>query len=235
MKPTLTDPSTTPHDPGPTMPLAESAYVRLRGMILECELMPGAPLTEGSVVARLDIGKTPVREAMRRLVQEGLLQVTPRSGYTVAPITLRDLDEVFRLRQITEGASAALAAGRLSFDALTRLGELCEIGYNADDSQSILRFLSLNAEYHGIVARASGNRRLADLVQRLLDESQRMIHVGILLRPRSHEVRKEHSELLRWLRAGDGKRARALVEAHIESARLIARESLMNQVESSAA
>jgi DNA-binding GntR family transcriptional regulator len=217
------------------MPLAESAYVRLRGMILECELMPGAPLTEGSVVARLDIGKTPVREAMRRLVQEGLLQVTPRSGYTVAPITLRDLDEVFRLRQITEGASAALAAGRLSFDALTRLGELCEIGYNADDSQSILRFLSLNAEYHGIVARASGNRRLADLVQRLLDESQRMIHVGILLRPRSHEVRKEHSELLRWLRAGDGKRARALVEAHIESARLIARESLMNQVESSAA
>lgn len=231
----IADQTPTPHEPGTTMPLAESAYVRLRGMILECELMPGAPLTEGSVVQRLAIGKTPVREAMRRLVQDGLLRVTPRSGYTVAPITLRDLDEVFRLRQIAEGSAVSLAAGRLSFDALDRLEELCGIGYDAEDGASIRRFLSLNAEFHGIVAIASGNRRLAELVGTLLDESQRMIHVGILLRPRSHEARKEHSELLRWLRAGDGKRARALVEAHIESARLMARESLITQVEYSAA
>jgi DNA-binding GntR family transcriptional regulator len=92
------------------MPLAESAYSLLRGKILDCELMPGTPLTEGSVVGRLEIGKTPVREAMRRLVQEGLLRVTPRAGYRVAPVTLKDLDEVFRLRQIAEGASAALAS-----------------------------------------------------------------------------------------------------------------------------
>ena len=65
------------------MPLADSAYILLRNMIISGELAPDSAITENSIVERLAIGKTPVREAMRRLVLEGLLNVTPRLGYVV--------------------------------------------------------------------------------------------------------------------------------------------------------
>jgi DNA-binding GntR family transcriptional regulator len=231
----LTESQTQPEKPDPSLPLAESAYIRLRRLILDCELMPDAPLTETGVAGLLQVGKTPVREAMRRLVQERLLRVRPRSGYSVAPVTAEDIDDVFRLRQLAEGSTASLAAGGLPLPALQRLSALCEIGYQADDRASVLRFLALNAEYHGIIARASGNGRLATLVGHLLDESQRMIHVGILTHGSAIDVRQEHAELLRSLRAGDGASARRQMEQHIENARIMARASLLIQGASSAA
>jgi DNA-binding GntR family transcriptional regulator len=208
------------------MPLAELAYQQLRTQILACELMPGSPITENATVERLGLGKTPVREAMLRLVQESFLLVTPRFGYTVAPITEHDVTEVFELREIAEVASVDLAIGKLGPTDVERLEQLCAIGYNAEDRDSILRYLALNAEFHRVIASASGNQRLADLVARLLDESQRMIHLGILLRPRSHEAQQEHSALLSAVLEGDAERARSTATQHIQSARAMVMESL---------
>jgi DNA-binding GntR family transcriptional regulator len=208
------------------MQLADLAYARLRSMILDCELMPSSPITENGIVERLALGKTPVREAMRRLVQEGLLDVVSRLGYTVTPITLQTVDDVFQLRQIAEVAAVELAVGRLTATDIARLESLCAIGYDSSDRASIIAFLADNAEFHGVIARASGNQRLAELVTRLLDESQRFIHIGILLRPRSHEAKREHSALLREIIAGKSAVAMQQVRSQIESARVMVRDSL---------
>lgn len=209
------------------MALTQDAYQQLKALIVGCELLPGTPLTENHIVATLGIGKTPVREAMRHLVQDGLLDVTPRSGYTVRPITPIDVEEVFQLRAIVETAAVELAAGRgIDAGTLARLETLCEIGYDATDRASTLEFLALNAEFHATIAGCGGNRRLTDLVTRSLDDTQRCVHLGILRRPRSHEAKREHTALLDALRARNAAEARAQVAIQIENTRRMVLESL---------
>jgi DNA-binding GntR family transcriptional regulator len=116
--------------------LAEKAYHRLRLAIVECQLAPGERLTEAAIAQRLRVGKTPAREALRRLVLEGLAGVTPRHGYTVAPITLRDVQELFDLRLLLEPAAAALAAGHREPAALSRLRKLSRLWAWGSSSRS---------------------------------------------------------------------------------------------------
>jgi DNA-binding GntR family transcriptional regulator len=107
--------------PGTAGSLADEAYARIRRRIVGCELAPGAQVTEGQLVETHGIGKTPVREALQRLAQEGLVQPIRRSGYRIVPITLRDVRDLFGLRLIVEPAAAELAVGRLD---LARLREI---------------------------------------------------------------------------------------------------------------
>src|SRR5919197_450469 len=86
--------------------LADQAYARIRRRIVGCELAPGDQVTESQLVETHGIGKTPVREALQRLAQEGLVQPIRRHGYRVAPITLRDVRDLFGLRLIIQPAAA---------------------------------------------------------------------------------------------------------------------------------
>src|SRR5690242_1434669 len=78
----------------------EQAYQSIKGRILELHMAPGAPFKEGELATRLGLGKTPVREALARLRREGLVEVAPRSGYRVSPVTLRRARELFGLRTV---------------------------------------------------------------------------------------------------------------------------------------
>jgi DNA-binding GntR family transcriptional regulator len=208
--------------------LASVAYERLRDRIIACELLPGTPLTENQVVAELAIGKTPVREAMRRLVQDGLLLVVPRSGYRVVPITLTAVEEAFEVRAILEVAAAEGAAARADVATVRRLELLGAIGYTAGDHASIREFLRQNRAFHYSIALAAGNARLAALIGQLLDESQRCITLGMLLHPRSHDAQAEHGALVEAIRHGDTATARRAVLAQISAARDMVREDLQS-------
>ncbi len=197
------------------MPLAESAYTQLRQLILTGELAPECAITENSIVERLAIGKTPVREAMRRLVLEGLLDVTPRLGYTVVGISQQDVDDLFQLRVITEVAAAQLAIERISDGALDRLEELGTVGYDPHDPDSLLEYTRVNAEFHDIIGSLSGNRRLADLVTRLMTESRRFVQVANLTGNHGREVIAQHKAIVDALRAGDRDAVAEAVRAHV--------------------
>ena len=197
------------------MPLAESAYTILRNMILTGELPPESAITENSIVDRLAIGKTPVREAMRRLVLEGLLEVTPRLGYTVAGITRTDIDDLFQLREINEVAAALIAVDRLTEAQLDRLSELSTVGYVPDDRESMIEYLAVNAEFHDIIARATGNERLAALIERLMQESRRFIQIAILSEEHGQVVIDQHIAIVDALRAKDRDALAEAVRVHV--------------------
>ena len=207
------------------MPLAESAYIILRNMILTGELPPESMITENSIVDRLAIGKTPVREAMRRLVLEGLLEVTPRLGYTVAAITRSDIDELFQLREINEVAAALLAMDRLTAVQLDRLTELGSVGYAPDDRDSMLDYLTVNAEFHDTIARASGNERLATLLERLMQESRRFIQVAILSDEHGQIIIDQHIAIVEALRASDRDALVDAVREHVLDGRSVTLDS----------
>jgi DNA-binding GntR family transcriptional regulator len=209
--------------------LADEAYVQLKRKIIRCDLPPDLLVTESQLVRESGLGKTPVREALARLVQEGLVRNIPRHGYEIAPITLGDVEELFGLRLIIEPAAAELAAGRVDAAHLRQLDEICAASCQPDGgSESFDRHLKANRELHVSIARASGNRRLAEVMERLLDESERMLHLSLLFRNRRAEILHEHRQLVDALIAGDAETARRVSIEQIVAAQRNVTDALLS-------
>src|SRR3954451_8403738 len=199
--------------------LARRAYDALKQDILTCELRPGAQIFEGELAIRYGTSKTPVREALNLLGQQGLVQVLPRRGYLVAPVTLRDVQEVFQLRLLLETGAAELAAEHITEEGLRQLKALVGVRYTYRDRASYARFLRANREFHIAVAEASGNGRLAAFVAKLLEDMERILHLGLDLRDSAEEMAVEHAELVDALLRGDGALARRVVTEQLQTSR----------------
>ena len=128
------------------------AHERLRRAIVRLELPPGSAVSEQQLGDRFDLSKAAVRAALARLRAEGLVLAEPRRGHVVAPITLRDVGEVYALRLLLEPPAAAGAAGRLEPAALERLRATVRTRVDVEDAASIDRFLDANRAVHVAVA-----------------------------------------------------------------------------------
>lgn len=207
--------------------LAMEAYQDLRRQIIYCALPPAARVTEADLGKQLGLGKTPIREALGRLAQEGLVRVIPRQGYAITPITLRDVRDLFDLRLIVEPAAVQRAAGNIDVTNLRRLDALCKAGYVLGDHGSVTAFLRANTEFHVSIAHASGNARLSQLLAQLLDESERLFHLGLMLRNRSDEMAHEHHDLVEALAAGDAETARCIAIDQITTSQRMVVDALL--------
>lgn len=199
--------------------LTDQATAALRRAIVSTRLAPGETISESGAVTILGFGKAPVRAALARLADEGLVQPLARRGWRVSSVTVRDIHEVFALRALLEPEAARLAAGRVDAKALERLDAVCRCGYDPGDPESALAFLEANTAFHVAIAELGGNRRLARTLARLLDEATRLLVLGLSARDRTGEMRAEHGALIAALVTGDGRTAADAVAAEIEASR----------------
>lgn len=211
----------------PILSASQVAYARLVDDIVNGVLRPGQRLTEAEVAASLKLGKTPVREALRRLVFERLVALHPRNGYKIASVTLHGVEELCGLRMVVEPAAVALAAGRFSTAQLSHLDKLARVGYDVSNRDSLRRFLKANREFHTVIAAACGNERLATLVDQLHFESYRIFRVQLINYPDPDDHVSLHQQLVDALRDGDKPRARRLSEREISASRHFILDSLM--------
>lgn len=197
--------------------LTDEVYQGLKLRIVQLRMPPGAAFTEAELAAELGVSKTPVREALARLQRQGLVEVVPRLGCRVAPVTIKDTRDLFALRTVLE-AEAAAAAAMHGTDAerLRELERLCQASYRPDDPGSISEFLHHNTSFHLTVAEIGGNGRLVAVLREILDQSERLFHLGLALSFRSGEIVHEHADLVGAIVAGDAARAReiSLVQSH---------------------
>jgi len=207
--------------------LAERAYHQLRLELIECRLAPRQRLTEAAVAERLAIGKMPAREALRRLVIEGLVEVVPRHGYAVAPITLQDVRDLFELRIIVEPAAVERAAGQVDATEYARLKKLSEVGYSIGGRESVRRYCRANTEFHSRLAGLSGNRRIGDLVAKLLRDSERLINFILPAHPESELTVQVHGRLLAAVMEGNGALARRIEERHLRATQQMAVDAVL--------
>lgn len=205
---------------GKTIPLlTDRAYERIRHDIISCAIAPGTEISEAQLCAQYKLGKAPVRMALNRLAHDGLVRAIPRRGYMVAPVTVRDIHDVFELRLMLEPAAARMAAGKVDAHRLQALDEICRAGYQPGDLKSTSRFLEANKAFHVAIAQGTGNVRLAGAIEQLLDEMTRLLHLGLGLRNRSQEMQHEHRSLVKALSRGDGDTAERICREQIEAAR----------------
>jgi DNA-binding GntR family transcriptional regulator len=194
-----------------------AAYERLRRAIVRVELAPGTRVSEAQLVDSYRLSKAAVRAALARLRAEGLVRAEPRRGHVITALTMRDVVEIYDLRLLLEPPAAAAAAATLDRAELKRLRALAEPDVDFDDPDSLERFLRANRSIHLAITAAAGNRRAAQIVERLLDDSERARLVALRpVPPAAASARKPSctSSCRRWRRA-TGPRAAELMAVAI--------------------
>jgi DNA-binding GntR family transcriptional regulator len=192
--------------------LNEIAYRTIKDDIVSCALQPGEEISETVLVARYGLSKAPIRSALTRLRQEGLVVSRGRLGNIVSPVTLGDVQEISQLRLVLEVTATRLAAGKVDAERIRELNQAVQAGYEPGNKTSEAAYLRANREFHRYVAEASGNQRLAALVIDLMEQHERIVHLGLALQRREHEFLHFHDELVSALIEGDGDRAAELTE-----------------------
>jgi DNA-binding GntR family transcriptional regulator len=193
--------------------LADKAYHEIRRRIVSLELAPGAVIEERQLVERLGIGRTPVREALRRLAQERLVEVYPRRGMFVTGVDVRELARLSEVREVLEPEAARLAAERATEADRAELRALqAEL-----DSAGGDRLMELDERIHRAVYRAAHN----DLLEATLEQYYVLaLRIWSIATDRSHELEEAveaHRALLEAIRAGDGERAAETMRAHVQN------------------
>jgi DNA-binding GntR family transcriptional regulator len=210
--------------------LAEQAYQAIRKDIFTCVLDPGKQIAQSQLVERFDFGITPIREALKRLEQEGFVRSIPRFGYVVSPITMKDVEDVYDLRLILEEAAVRKAIEHASDEELARIKECTSFTYVYQDRETYLHFLEHNISFHHAIALASGNRKLAAMLAEVLQEMTRIFHLGLELRDSAEEMRHEHVLLAEALCARDAGRAVEIVREQILTSRKRVLEDLTRRL-----
>lgn len=200
----------------------ETVYLALRARILSGELGADTMLREQALAAELGVSRTPVREALRRLNEAGLVTFIPNRGATVVAWTMEQVRETYVVRAGLEGRAAGLAAAGISIDELESLAGLIEAMepvLTAADDAGLTELSRLNAEFHRIVVAASRSPQLMVLTSNVarvpLMAAAFRVH-GVQYRARSNH---QHRDILTALRSGDAIWAEVAMRSHILGAR----------------
>jgi len=194
--------------------ISDRAYAELRERIVTLRLAPGTVLREDELMSELDIGRTPLREAVKRLALENLVAVQPRSGTYVTSVDAADIVHISEVRAELEGQAAELAARRLDADTRTRFAAVLDritTGERADQDA----LMALDESIHRLVWHASGNPYLAETLERYFVLSLRVWYVVLDRVPGLGAAVLDHARLIEAILAGDAARARALMHEHV--------------------
>ncbi len=201
------------------LPASERAYRQLKQLILDNEIMPGAQMLELEAAARLGMSRTPVREAMVRLEQEGMVELRARHGMRVLPMSAEALAEIYDILTALEGMAAELAARRGA-----TVAELAELQQAVDEMEEALaaddlrRWSDADARFHRLFVALAGNSRLAAMVEQVSDQAHRARLTTLRLRPRPTGSNRDHAALVLAIRERNPELARKIHEHHRQTA-----------------
>ena len=196
-------------------------YVELRRSIIMRHLLPGERFDVDSLAQQYKTSVTPVRDALQMLSQDGLVNIKPRSGYFVARTTLKQLRDLLDLRHVLELAVVERAANKIT---LVQIAELRSVhaGYTGDDDESYDRYTNENRTFHYVLAKASANNELTQLMGRLHDR----LAPFMVMRHGGRTQESTHKRLIDALEAHDVETAREALLDDIERSH----ESILDKV-----
>ncbi|HZN47055.1 MAG TPA: GntR family transcriptional regulator [Ramlibacter sp.] len=215
------------------------AQLRLREMILAGELPGGARIAELTLVERLGVSRTPIRAALMRLEQEGLLDALPNGGYAVRTFSERDVADAIELRGTVEGLAARLAAERGAAPAVLAQARTCleeidrVLQRPALDDESFTRYVELNQRFHNLFSELSGSTVLARELERVVNlpfASPSGFVVVQANSPRARDMlivaQDQHRQVLDAIERREGARAEAIMREHSRLAQRNLREAV---------
>jgi DNA-binding GntR family transcriptional regulator len=197
-------------------PLADRAYYAIRELIVSLELRPGSVVNERELMERLELGRTPIREAVRRLAQEQLVEVFPRRGTFVTTVEIRDLASICDVRSALEAHAARIAAERASDGDREELADLiAELDAGAEyDDRALMAF---DERIHRAVYRATHNQFLVATLEEYYLLALRIWFLALEQPSELEQAVLEHRALLEAILARDGTGAERIMRDHVDN------------------
>ncbi|GAA2026959.1 GntR family transcriptional regulator [Agromyces tropicus] len=213
--------------------IPELVYEEIRQQIVSGELQPGTRLKEREISASLNVSRVPVREAFPLLEADGFIRIIPRRGAIVKELAVRDVEELFDVRESLEVLAARLAAqrsGSASFDSMEQVLASARDAIASGDERALVQ---ANVAFHEAMAELSGNALLIGVVRSILGRMEWLFRFTV-----DRDMRtqcEEHEDLFRAVKAGHAELAGSLAFAHVASGRLPTLEKIRLADGSSAA
>jgi DNA-binding GntR family transcriptional regulator len=207
-------PTLVPHR-GQAASLAEKAYYLIRDRIIRLDLAPGETVNERALMDELDVGRTPVREALHRLADHRLVAIVPRRGIFVTPIDVRDLGAISEVRTRLESYAGRLAATRASAEQRARADELLDHLAARHPEADQTELIELDQLVHRHVHRCTHNAYLQATLEEYFVLSLRLWFLVLDRLERLEPAVTEHRDLLGAVRDGDAPTAERVLQAHI--------------------
>lgn len=201
-----------------TKSLEEKVYLLLEEAIITGEYARGEALTEMSLCKRLGVSRTPVRSALHRLAEDGLIEMTPNRGAVVLGVSDDDLTDAYRIRMRLEGLASAMASERMTDEEIKRLEETVELGEFYLQKNDVDKCKELDTSFHIIIYKASGNRSLCKILSELHRNIRSYRRLALAVPGRLEKSVEEHKMILSAIKARDAKMADKLTSKHIENA-----------------
>ena len=203
--------------------LSELILPSLREAIIKRDLPPGTRLGEVQLSKRYGVSRTPVRQALQALEQEGLIVILPRAGAFVTRITKKDVDEIYELRAELEGFATRLAAERLDRVGRAWMEEIQEQMRTALADSGVSSYADTIDQFHLTVLRLAGNSRIEKIYRDLMPSIRRLRRLALTRRERPEQSLRQHLEIANRVLAGD-LAAGDLMHDHLEDGRRQLRE-----------
>lgn len=197
--------------------LADFVYARIRRDLLNGVLKPGERLLETELAEELNVSRTPIREAIHKLISEGIVVIAPSRGVMVLELNKRQVHEIYALREVLEGAAARLAARFASPEEVAVLRNALESSAHFTDPQ---QYAELNRAFHQTICEAAHNEYLAKALDQLASSLALLPGTTFQVEGRLDGAKKEHAAMLEAIEAGDEDLAESLARDHIRRAQL---------------
>ncbi|MDR3438288.1 GntR family transcriptional regulator [Telmatospirillum sp.] len=195
--------------------LASQVFTTLREDIVRGVLPPNAPLSELDLCDRLQVSRTPVREALIKLAEEGLVKIYPQFGSFVAPISLEAVAVGQYIREHLECALISDAARRMDADAIRRIQDSMEAQAKAVEDGDAEEFYSLDNKFHAMIAEFGGNPKVWNVISQTKTQFDRVRYLSVQEPGRNGKLLEQHKEIADNLIAGDGVKAKAALRRHL--------------------
>jgi DNA-binding GntR family transcriptional regulator len=213
--------SEEPHEFATVAPIArrslhDELVTRLRDMIVEGELQPGTRLPEKELCTQFGVSRTPLREALKVLASEGLVELSPHRGATVVQISRADVEETFPVMGSLEALAGELACARIDAAGLAEITALHHQMVAHYHRQQLAEYFKLNQQIHERVLEAAGNATLSALHRSLAGRVRRARYMANMSPQRWAQAVEEHEQILAALTARDGQRLAGILRRHLQ-------------------
>jgi DNA-binding GntR family transcriptional regulator len=199
--------------------LKEAVYQRLKESIVRGEISAGSKIVETRISQKLGVSRTPLREAINRLEQDGFVKIIPRRGTFVHKQSVAEILESLEIREVLEGLAARLAARHATPDIIQKMKACFDDFSPKTVEKSIQSYALRNVRFHHLVIQASQNRRLIALIRNLYDQMDMVRLHTIILPGRAKKSLSEHWAILRLIEKRKGDLAEKLLRTHIRDLR----------------
>ena len=207
------------------VPHVERAYRNLKAGIVEGRYRPGAALSEVSLAAEHGMSRTPIREGLARLWQEGYLDRVVGHGYFVSRVTVQQIHDTFDVRRLLEGEAAARAAERATPEEVAQLRRLASVPFAA--TQDYRQSETANLQFHLAIASCAHNTLALELIERCLAQVDRFMSLGVSFGVFTETATSAHESIVDAIAQGDPCLARARMEEHLDRGSRLMKDALL--------